>query len=211
MQIDRSYSAPTEWGYVVRVRTPAVFPVVGRVDVELRIARSRMRRRPILVGLIVLAMIACQSDEDGNDVVATTSHSEPTDDQLASMYRAVIREVCESAARSLPCDGQIRVSEDFSGDPDPTTEKLPDLVRSAAQAELPNVTFIDPESWNGSDYLILLGPSEMPLPDTVEIPAGYLCGDLCGQGTTYFFQRNGEAWEQASADDLGLFKVIWES
>jgi hypothetical protein len=164
-----------------------------------------MRRRPVLVGLIVLALVACGGDGDGRGSVGTTSPAEPTDDQLASIYQTVIREVCGSAA----CDGRIRVSEDFSGDPGTTAEKLPDLVRSAVKAELPRATIIDPDSWNGSEPLILLGPSEMPLPDAVAIQAGYLCGNLCGQGTMYFFQRQGEAWVQVSADDLGLPSVTW--
>jgi hypothetical protein len=153
-------------------------------------------------------LVACDGDGGRDGGAGTTTRAEPTQDDLASLYRTVIREVCESAT----CDGRVLVSEDFSGDPDVTTEKLPDLVRAAALAELPGVTFIDPEEWNGSGLLILLGPAKTPLPDTVAIPAGYLCElNYCGSGTEYLFQRDGTAWEQVSALDLGLDPVIWES
>lgn len=161
------------------------------------------------MGLIILTLVACQGVELAYGGDAATTQSEPDDDQLASIYRTIIREMCESTTPPLTCGDHVRVSEEFSGNGVTTTETIPDLVRHAAEIDLPAATFVDPGNWNRSGLLIVLGPSEMPLPDALAIQAGYLCGDLCGQGKTYYFQRDGEAWEQVDAEDLGLPNEIW--
>ena len=51
----------------------------------------------------------------------------------------------------------------------------------------------------------------MPLHDVVAIKAGQMCGDLCGAGTTYYFEYDGSSWEPVTADDLGFETEYWMS
>lgn len=77
---------------------------------------------------------------------------------------------------------------------------------------LPEAVFVEMEDWKGlGSYVLLIGPSTQVRADVISIQAGYLCGDLCGSGTEYFFRWDGAAWVPATADELGLPRMMWAS
>lgn len=172
----------------------------------------------IAIGIGVLwtaiSLAACSDAEvvDGSDDPPnSTSSVVVTEESLVLMYRSVITAVCEATSPpTLDCEGPMRVSEQFSGDATTTTETLPPVVVEAVHAQLPDVTFVDPEESFETPFIVL-GPVDRPLPDVVAIEAGQICGDLCGQGTIYYFQYDGEGWDAATADDLGLPTEVWMS
>ena len=165
------------------------------------------------VGAVAIAIFlaACTDAVRVDQSETTTASLEVTDDSLVVMYRSVIRAVCEAETPpALDCEAPMRVSEQFSGDGTTTTETLPPLVVEAAEAELSDVTYIDPEEDFDTPYIVL-GPADMPLPDVVAIKAGSICGDLCGSGTIYYFQYDGSGWDAVTADDLGFDTEVWMS
>jgi hypothetical protein len=105
------------------------------------------------------------------------------------------------------------VSSSFSGDPTDTNELVPDAVRAAIREELANVQFIDlEEDWDPTgETVLLVGPWEMPEPNVVGIPAGFLCGNLCGSGGWFYFEWDGTTWQATTAEDLGIPTTQWES
>jgi hypothetical protein len=162
--------------------------------------------------MLALLLVSCSDDEGVEDSDSSpTTLVAVTNDALVLMYRSVIEAVCEEPTPpALDCDSAMRVSEQFSGDGTTTTETLPPAVIEAAQAELPDVAFIDPENSFETPFIVL-GPADMPRPDVVAIKAGQICGNLCGLGTVFYFQYDGSSWEPRTADDLGFDTEVWMS
>jgi hypothetical protein len=169
--------------------------------------------KSVAFALMFAVLLASCSDDEGVDDSggSPTTSVVGTNDALVLMYRSVIEAVCEEPTPSvLACDNAMRVSEQFSGDGTTTTETLPPFVVEAAQAELPDVAFIDPENSFEIPFIVL-GPADMPRADVVAIKAGQICGNLCGLGTVYYFQYDGSGWVPRTADALGFDTEVWMS
>lgn len=166
--------------------------------------------KALRLALVFALLLTSCSDEDGasNSDEPRVTEAVVTDEDLVFIYRNVISAVCE--ASSLDCDSAMRVSEHFSGDGTTTSETLPPVVREAAQAQLSDVSYIDPETSFETPFIVL-GPADMPRPDVIAIRAGQVCGNLCGSGTVYYFQFDGSGWEPRTAEDLGFDTESWVS
>ncbi len=163
----------------------------------------RCRCVSLLAGFLLL--VACAEDAGPID---------RPDPPVEDLYRSVVRQVCQQAVGvGHGCPDEVAISQTFSGGPVSTNVRVPNHVRAAILKEAPRAQFVDIEEWDWAGGIVLLiGPMSQTDKGALAIEAGYLCGNLCGSGTLYYFVWDGAAWVEATAIEAGEeFETMWAS
>jgi hypothetical protein len=169
---------------------------------------ARLRWQLVLVLLAACSSVPTEADAPADPVEsdsAVDGDIEVSPDDQRMMYGVVVAAICAETA----CPPAV-VFNDFSGNPITTGRVLPPIVKAALEQALRGeVTYIHPEAFRGGSAL-LIGPIEKRRDDLVSIMAGYLCGNMCGNGREHFFLLQGDKWIPVTAEKAGMeFEAIW--
>jgi hypothetical protein len=168
-------------------------------------------RRSALLLLVSVLLVACAEDPGPTAPASEPAPSvEPIDAARVDIYESLARELvgaeatewkrivivsklCENAAsamRARGCDDELSVDEQ-----DELARRLEGLA--------PRISFMeDPTSLYDEDWfagvpetiVIRMGTIDERA-DGVEVGGSFVCGGLCGSGTTYRLEETGDGWE----------------
>ena len=168
-----------------------------------------MLRRSFIPTVVAIALAACANASTGAGSGGSSDPSPAVDQRRIGVYATLIDEL--AAAESAEWR-RIYVVTSLCKDPAALEESsaapCDDLLTGAEQAALrerlgaDRLRFIDDPTplYDGAwmqgpprDVVLTLGPI-VEHDDEVRVGASHACGGLCGSGTTYVLQPDGDLW-----------------
>jgi hypothetical protein len=167
-------------------------------------------RRPAALLVLILAMGACSAAPPAAPPApsAGVSVEPPPDGRRLAIYEPLIRELvggedlgpggswsrvvidsnlCQNAAEPFP---RTRCREGFSEDEQvELARRLAEIATTIRFVADPRPTFDV-----GDTIVVRMGPIEAR-GDRVAVGGSYLCGGLCGSGTTYLLDERANGWK----------------
>jgi hypothetical protein len=165
-------------------------------------------RRSTAVLVLAVALAACADPPDSEP--GSGDPAPALDEARLAIYEALIREVtgAEDLGEGTAWDRVVIVSmlcenaaEPFP--PEGCDERLSEKEQVELTRRLENVgstvTFVDDptpfdELTNEGTILVRVGPTA-PHSGGVAVGGSYVCGGLCGSGTTYLLEESPKGWE----------------
>ena len=168
-----------------------------------------MVRRSLIPTVFAIALAGCANASTGSGSSGSAEPPPPVDQRRLGVYATLIDELAGAESAEWR---RVYVVTSLCRDPaapqESSTAPCDDVLTEAEQAALrgrlgaEHLRFIDDpatlydDDWMQGpprDVVLTLGPI-VEHDDEVRVGASYACGGLCGSGTTYVLQSDGDLW-----------------